>query len=119
LRALRAGYRAVIAQDAFIHHFGGQTFRGSGVDFAGLMRRNEELFRAKWRGEGSTPPATGPAAAAGSLPQPAPFAVRRAPGGGLLLTRQAIRISLCLIVRDSVRTIAACLESSPPWVDEL
>jgi GT2 family glycosyltransferase/2-polyprenyl-3-methyl-5-hydroxy-6-metoxy-1,4-benzoquinol methylase len=50
LRARRAGYRAVIARDAFVHHFGGRTFTGSGVDFAALMRENESLFREKWSG---------------------------------------------------------------------
>ncbi|HEV3261711.1 MAG TPA: glycosyltransferase, partial [Gemmataceae bacterium] len=47
-RALQAGYRAVIARDAFVHHFGGRTFIGSGVDFRALMEKNQELFRAKW-----------------------------------------------------------------------
>ena len=51
LRAIQAGYRAVIAGDAFIHHYGGRTFIGSGVDFAGIMRENGERFRAKWRAE--------------------------------------------------------------------
>ena len=39
LRANRAGYRAVIAADAFVHHFGGQTFMGSGVDYPGAAGR--------------------------------------------------------------------------------
>ncbi len=30
-----------------------------------------------------------------------------------------IRLSACLIVRDSSRTLRACLESIRPWVDEL
>src|SRR5262249_44409084 len=37
LRALQAGYKAVIARDAFVHHFGGRTFVGSGVDYAALI----------------------------------------------------------------------------------
>ena len=55
LRAIQAGYRAVIARDAFIHHFGDRTFVGSGADFGAILRENGERFRAKWagrRGEG-------------------------------------------------------------------
>src|SRR5262249_12718512 len=55
-RAIRAGYRAVIARDSFVHHFGGQTFRADGVDYAGLMERNQRAFDAKWaRGPAPTP----------------------------------------------------------------
>ena len=34
VRALQAGYRAVIARDAFVHHYAGRTFSASGIDFA-------------------------------------------------------------------------------------
>lgn len=47
LRAVDAGYKAVIAQDAFVHHFGSQTFRGSGIDMMQLMQANAELLRRK------------------------------------------------------------------------
>jgi GT2 family glycosyltransferase/tetratricopeptide (TPR) repeat protein/2-polyprenyl-3-methyl-5-hydroxy-6-metoxy-1,4-benzoquinol methylase len=47
-RASEAGFRLTIACDAFVHHFGGQTFIGAGVDFAALMRENQRLFEAKW-----------------------------------------------------------------------
>jgi FkbM family methyltransferase len=50
-RALRAGYRLVIARDAFIHHFGGRTFVGSGVDYGTLLATNRELYRQKWQRE--------------------------------------------------------------------
>jgi GT2 family glycosyltransferase len=50
LRALKAGFRLVIARDAFVHHFGGRTFAGSGIDFAGLMAKNSRLFQEKWQG---------------------------------------------------------------------
>lgn len=97
LRARRAGYRAVIARDAFVHHFGSRTFRGLGLDLAGLLAENEGRFREKW--EGAAPPAVGLPAADGPLPE--------------------VAVSACFIVRDNERTIRPCLESIRPWVDEL
>lgn len=119
LRAARAGFRAVIARDAFVHHYGGRTFLGAGVDFAEVMRENGRRFRDKWAGAvDGGPPA--PAAAPG--PPPAggdKFSAAAAPGGGLLLRRARVRLSLCMIVRDNARTIRPCLESIRPWVDEM
>ena len=126
LRAIQAGYRAVIAGDAFVHHFGGRTFVGSGVDGWALMRENERRFRDKWAGNNGNhaAPVSEP-----SLPVPArmarqspgPFTVETALEGGLKLgvEFQRPRISLCMIVRDSARTLRACLESIRPWVDEM
>jgi len=118
LRAVRAGWRAVIAQDAFVHHFGGRTFVGSGLDHAAILRENERRFRNKWMPDVAAD--RSPAAAA---PAPAPrsgcFTAEPAPGGGLLLCRVRVRISLCMIVRDSAGTLRPCLESIRPWVDEM
>ncbi len=120
LRAIRAGYRAAIARDAFIHHFGSRTFMGSGVDFAGLLRANQQRFRAKWQEtvQAASPavPAKAPASGSRSV---GPFAIDPAPNGGLLLRREGVRLSLCMIVRDSSQTLPACLESIRPWVDEM
>ena len=128
-RALRVGYRAVIARDAFVHHFGGRTFVGSGVDFAAVMRENEGKFREKWaeRDEEDHEPASKASgvpeskgkAKAKTKPGSSPYTVVMAPGGGLLLQRKQIRLSLCMIVRDSAKTLPACLESIRPWVDEM
>src|SRR5207302_9420951 len=63
-RALAAGYRAVIARDSFVHHFGGRTFIGAGINFSELMRTNEHLFREKWA-EKSGRPAVGGVAGSG------------------------------------------------------
>jgi GT2 family glycosyltransferase len=118
LRAIEAGWRAVIAQDAFIHHFGGRTFVGSGLDHGAILRENGRRFREKWApnvppGESLTP----------ALPAPAErrisFTLEEAPDGGLLLHGDQVRISLCMIVRDSGRTLRPCLESIRPWVDEM
>ena len=131
LRAIAAGYRAVIASDAFVHHFGSRTFIGSRVDTGALMRENQRRFFEKWSGNGcgDTPhPAFGR-----PLPQgerweivppragPGPFAVDIAPEGGLRLRLDLPhpKLSLCMIVRDNARTLPACLESIRPWVDEM
>ena len=106
LRAIQAGFRAVIARDAFVHHDGGRTLRASGVDFASLMRENQAKFRAKWA-------ALAPRLDAGG------WVARAGPTGGLLLERKRLRLSLCMIVRDSSQTLPACLESIRPWVDEM
>jgi GT2 family glycosyltransferase/tetratricopeptide (TPR) repeat protein/2-polyprenyl-3-methyl-5-hydroxy-6-metoxy-1,4-benzoquinol methylase len=148
LRAIRAGFRAVIAGDAFVHHYGGRTFAGSGVNVGALLRENQRRFRAKWLASGSAAPGSAghqsdaPTSADGDqsleregneqpLPSPSPgsasdtparpLAVGIAPGGGLRLCRdvQQPRLSLCMIVRDSAKTLPACLESIRPWVDEM
>jgi FkbM family methyltransferase len=124
LRALQAGYRAVIAGDAFVHHYGGQTFRNIGVDFAGLMAANRRLFVDKWRevpgglAPGQTP--AQPTASSSSAPvlPPPVYGLRTGPGG-LYLVRKGLLLSLCMIVRNNAGTIRPCLESIKPWIDEM
>lgn len=48
LRAALAGFKALIAREVFIHHVGGQTFRGASIDYRHAMLRNWGLFKAKW-----------------------------------------------------------------------
>ena len=81
LRAIQAGYRAVIAADAFVHHFGERTFIGMGMDFAAVMNDNEQRFRAKWAiagtaslGQATSSPAVGTTARGHSLPLRSPRA---------------------------------------------
>jgi GT2 family glycosyltransferase/tetratricopeptide (TPR) repeat protein len=112
-RTLQAGFRAVIARDAFVHHFGGRTFVGSGTDFAALMRTNEQRYRDKWADAGAS------AAPQPSAPGQRTHDVRIAPGGGLLLGHAGVESSACLIVRDNARTIGPCLESIRRAVDDL
>jgi O-antigen biosynthesis protein len=72
LRAIAAGYRAIIASDAFVHHYGSRTFLGSGVDGGAVMRENYRRFQEKWSGNGvgaSAHPAAVPIRP--SLPPPA------------------------------------------------
>jgi GT2 family glycosyltransferase/tetratricopeptide (TPR) repeat protein len=48
LRAGLAGFKLRIAQDAFVHHTGGQTFKGAKIDYRASLERNWELFKTKW-----------------------------------------------------------------------
>ena len=127
LRAIRAGWRAVIARDAFVHHFGGRTFLGNNIDLSAILRENEKRFRDKWSADPH--PGIGlPSRAGHDLPQALPdrrkekeeLSVAIAPSGrGLLLRRGRTRLSLCMIVRDSAATLRPCLASIRPWVDEM
>ena len=120
LRARRAGYKLAIAQDAFVHHFGSRTFAGQGVDLPALLRENEAKFQRKWMDENRTDTsASGHRGAPAPALQSRPFSLERRPGGGLLIVPRAVKLSLCMIVRDSARTLEACLESIQPWVDEM
>jgi GT2 family glycosyltransferase/spore maturation protein CgeB len=47
-RSTAAGYRNWIADDAFVHHFGGRTFAANGVDTARLFTENRKRFRDRW-----------------------------------------------------------------------
>ncbi len=141
LRARQAGFRAVIAQDAFIHHFGHRSFAGAGVDLNALLLKNQELFQQKWNAapsqkphgepalldDATRPQGSSPGAISGPVVapvEPAPrqrYKLAAAEGRGLLLVRDTsqLRLSLCMIVRDNEGTIRACLESIRPWVDEM
>lgn len=103
-RASLAGFRAVVARDCFVHHFGSATFRATGIDYPALLERNRRLFEAKWK-----PLCQPPESEKGSEVN---VGVPTAPDG-------APRISLCMIVRDSSRTLTACLESARAFVDEI
>lgn len=48
LRMRLAGYKVICAQDVFIHHEGGATFRSMKVDYEGLLKRNSDIFLRKW-----------------------------------------------------------------------
>ena len=47
-RAIQAGYKAIIAQDVFIHHFGSRTFKALGIDLKSLLRENRKKYKQKW-----------------------------------------------------------------------
>ena len=47
-RARRAGFELAVAHDLFVHHFGGRTFQGSGIDVERLLSENSRKFAEKW-----------------------------------------------------------------------
>lgn len=48
LRARLAGFESRIADDAFVHHVGSQTFQGARIDYRAAMLTNWGLFKEKW-----------------------------------------------------------------------
>jgi GT2 family glycosyltransferase/2-polyprenyl-3-methyl-5-hydroxy-6-metoxy-1,4-benzoquinol methylase len=134
LRALRAGWRTVIARAAFVHHYGNRTFQGSGIDLGAVLNVNRQKFLDKWV---TSPPLRkgGPGGVALSN---SPEAISNQPLAGtnseLRTPNSALqprpphretdvsrspRLSLCMIVRDNESTIGPALESIRPWVDEI
>jgi GT2 family glycosyltransferase/FMN phosphatase YigB (HAD superfamily)/tetratricopeptide (TPR) repeat protein len=48
IRARLAGFKMIIVRDSFVHHTGGQTFKGAKMDYRASLSRNWALFKAKW-----------------------------------------------------------------------
>ena len=49
LRAQLAGYKTIIAQDVFIHHYGSKSFKANGnEEYAKRLERNKQIFVDKW-----------------------------------------------------------------------
>lgn len=116
-RARNAGFKAMIAGDAFVHHYGSRTFVGSGADFAAILRENERKYLDKWLGHPSA--TTQPFGSRPVHPKFPGLSVEIAPTGGLRLFRSHVRLSLCMIVRNNETTIRPCLESIRRYVDEM
>jgi GT2 family glycosyltransferase/tetratricopeptide (TPR) repeat protein len=112
VRARQAGFRLLVAQDVFIHHFGSRPFTGLGVDCREQLHRNFERFKTKWgnaQAAGYQVPAF-PSAAAEVLPDAVviPFPALARP-----------RVSLCMIVKNEEANLAACLGGAADLVDEV
>jgi len=49
LRAQLAGFKTIVAEDVFIHHFGSISFKANGTDdYAKRLEHNKVLFTNKW-----------------------------------------------------------------------
>ena len=120
-RAQAVGFRSVIANHVFVHHFGSATFRGSGADFAGIMAKNEQRYRSKWNSSTAQiqQDDNNQKRRLNTTELADRYSVLQLDDGSQLLQRKQIHLSLCMIVRDNEDTIEACLDSIYPWVDEI
>jgi GT2 family glycosyltransferase/tetratricopeptide (TPR) repeat protein/2-polyprenyl-3-methyl-5-hydroxy-6-metoxy-1,4-benzoquinol methylase len=118
-RVTKAGYRLLVCQDAFVHHFGSRTISSGAVEVHDLLEQNRRRFEAKWGLEGRPGVAepeevdTGEKRAAGQVGgerrrQEEATSVRGRP-----------RISLCMIARDEESHLRECLESVRLYVEEM
>jgi len=48
LRVREKGYAIMVDESTFVHHFGSRTFAGNQIDYKASLKKNEEIFRAKW-----------------------------------------------------------------------
>ena len=48
LRAREKGYAIMVDESTFIHHFGSRSFTEGKIDYEASLKKNEEIFRAKW-----------------------------------------------------------------------
>jgi GT2 family glycosyltransferase len=48
VRVRAAGYRIVVCEDAFIHHFGNVSFKANNVDYTATMQANWRRFAQRW-----------------------------------------------------------------------
>lgn len=113
LRASQAGFRAKVALDVYLHHFGSRTFQALATDVRELLRKNQELFRAKWTTPVARPSAEGgtPESTADALPSALPV-LSAAP-------RRRTRVSLCMIVKNEESNLPGCLKSAADLMDEV
>jgi GT2 family glycosyltransferase/tetratricopeptide (TPR) repeat protein len=119
VRAREAGFRLLVAQDVFIHHFGSRTFTGLDIDGSQQLEMNFERFRAKWGQEhaaGYRMP--GPAQddhAVLTSPLPRGKTREQVP----VARKYSGRVSLCMIVKNEEANLPACLGSAADLVDEM
>jgi GT2 family glycosyltransferase len=84
VRVREAGFRLLVAQDVYVHHFGSRTFQGLGIDTRHQLEENFERFRAKWGVEYATgyhlpPPPPTPATPPAAQPEEATGAATAPP----------------------------------------
>jgi glycosyltransferase involved in cell wall biosynthesis len=116
-RVREAGFRLLVAQDVFVHHFGNRTFAQVAGDTHEAQQHAFDLFRGKWGDEYTTgylgsPPSPSPAQ---EQPEETPARLdpvvacrpaRSLPGG-----EWEVPHSVCMIVRNEEHHLPDCLRS--------
>jgi GT2 family glycosyltransferase/Flp pilus assembly protein TadD len=120
-RARRAGLRLLLAEGAFVHHFGSRTFRSLGVDCRRQLHDNFSRFRARWGDAEAAryhapeaPTEAPPAPAVGPAPTEPPLVVSALVGPGApAAPARPFRgtTSLCIIARNEQHHLPDCLRS--------
>jgi GT2 family glycosyltransferase/tetratricopeptide (TPR) repeat protein len=114
VRVLRAGYRLLVAQDVYIHHFGSRTFSGMGLDVEKELQEKFGQFHAKWGQQHS---------AGYRLPDGSPLPAAATDAAPTVVVQPArtarARVTLCLIVKNEESNLGDCLGSAADLVDEV
>ncbi len=108
IRARQAGFELAVAHDLFVHHFGGRTFAGNGIDTERLLSENQQRFAAKW----------GRSAPRGQRVALQPFQGHEDLAPSRLCVSRP-KVSLTMIVRDEQENLPHCLGSVPGLFDEI
>lgn len=118
-RIRRAGYRLVIARNAFVHHTGSKTLSKVVGDIPSLLQTNHARFERKWRQDielGFASHLSG--LASGRIV----FREEAKPEhfwDDVAKLRARANVSLCMIVKNEERVLGACLESAMPFFTEV
>ncbi|MBO8130497.1 MAG: glycosyltransferase [Candidatus Marinimicrobia bacterium] len=49
LRASKAGFKIVVAENVFMHHYGSATFKSNKINYEKSIEMNKEIFKKKWQ----------------------------------------------------------------------
>ncbi len=122
IRTREAGFRLLMAQDVYVHHFGNSTFKALGIDTRQKLAENFALFKGKWGMEHAAgyhlppEPAADEARQPEEQPQASAAADERAeapppPVPFLEPAEGRPHTSLCMIVKNEEKNLPDCLRS--------